>query len=105
MKRLLLLAATMSSVLCMTLSSCTSAEETYAPEKPAGEAVDSNYDDLARNLALAVSRSAQSSPEFRKIVKEGVLKQFDGDYDLLLSQAASLPMAPVEGVATRSAGG
>lgn len=70
-----------------------------------GEAVDSNYDELARNLALAVSRSAQASAEFRKIVQECVLAQFDGDYDLLLSQAAALPMNPVEGVATRSSEG
>lgn len=89
----------------MILSSCSSPEEPCAPEVPVEEAVDSNYDELVRNLALAVSRSAQTSPEFRKIVKECVLAQFDGDYDLLLSQAAALPMNPVEGVATRSSEG
>lgn len=89
----------------MIFCSCTVPKEACAPEEPVSEAADSNYDDLARNLALAVSRSAQTSPEFRKIVKECVLAQFDGDYDLLLSQAAALPMNPVEGVATRSSEG
>ncbi len=46
---------------------------------------DSAFDKDMSNFALAVSRSLSNSKEFRNIVKEEASKQFDGDYDILLS--------------------
>lgn len=64
--------------------------------------VTDSYDYYAENLGMAVHKAIADSPQARQLIKEEVMKKFDGDYDLLLSNAVSLQ---VDGDAmTRSSG-
>lgn len=89
--------------LAYALSGCVKTTETTAPETTnemqalTGE----EYDKMLDDFAFAVSNAAQNSAEFRELVKTEVVKQFDGDYDLLLSQAFPMSIKPSADIATR----
>ncbi len=103
MKKNLLIVAS----LLMTLTNLYSCNDMKCeiPEQTERKYADSNvYDELVGNLALAVNKAVVNSPDFRKLVKEQVMLQFDGDYDMLLQTAAPMTITPVQGAVTRSSG-
>ena len=50
------------------------------------------YNHDFKNLALAVSNAMKSNLEFRRIIKQEVLLQFDGDYNVLLSKIKEIEL-------------
>ena len=69
-------------------------------------AVTMDYDEVMGNLALSVSRAMCGNTEFRQLIHENALEQFDGDYDVLLKHVADdTVLADDETVVTRSADG
>lgn len=104
-KRLLIaLLLTFSIGHLFFLQSCSAEldQPEITPKTPSARLDPQQYDELVGDLAVAVSNAARNSAEFRQLVKNEVLQQFDGDYDLLLSRAATLQITPVDGIATRS---
>lgn len=70
------------------LWSCRDSEETAPPSFSNGTPMDA----LVGDLATAVNLAVRESPQFRELLRTEVVKQFDGDYDLLLFQAVSLEL-------------
>jgi len=58
-----------------------------------------------RGIAYAVSRAIVDNDEFRRLVKSDALKQFDGDYDILVSDISSKRIPASNGLATKSVDG
>lgn len=101
-----MLKKTISFAACtfIALASCNSIDpiEDGSETDDIKSTVTDNYDYYAENLGMAVHKAIADSPQARQLIKDEVMKQFDGDYDLLLSNAVSLQ---VDGDAmTRSAG-
>lgn len=99
MKFILLLLMSLS----LLLGGCSKAELNLESDKSEEmERQCAQYDQLSTNLAASISRSLQQSPEFRQLIKTEALKQFDGDYDVLLSQIVDVKIPVVSGVTTRA---
>ena len=65
-----------------------------------------DYDDIMGQFALSVNQAMRENAEFRQLVHEHSLEQFDGDYDVLLKHVADEPITVEdETVVTRSADG
>lgn len=75
------------------LFSCTADKEDAAVRVEPLPTVEYSQDLLVGDFAEALSRAVRESAEFRSLIKENVMMQFDGDYDLLLSQAADMTLA------------
>lgn len=65
--------------------------------------MENEYDIRVHDFALALNRAISSNSDFRKLIKSEVLKQFDGDYDLLLSHSMELEVNPSKEMFTKSA--
>lgn len=68
-----------------TLASCS--RENLEPEMPQTSTTVSaeRYDEDVKNLAIAVNKAINENPSFRRFIKDEVMKQLDGDYDMILS--------------------
>lgn len=58
---------------------------------------DTEYNEMMKSVAIAVSESMNESPEFRRLLKIEALKMFDGDYDILLSKISNVEISRNEG--------
>lgn len=70
--------------------SCTADKENAVVRHEPLPAVEYNQDLLVGDFAEALSGAIRENAAFRTLIKENVMLQFDGDYDLLLSQAADM---------------
>ncbi|HIW98281.1 MAG TPA: hypothetical protein H9866_07330 [Candidatus Tidjanibacter gallistercoris] len=85
--------------------SCTADKENAVVRHEPLPAVEYNQDLLVGDFAEALSGAIRENAAFRTLIKENVMLQFDGDYDLLLSQAADLVVEDaVTANGTRSGG-
>lgn len=105
-KHIIMLKKTISFAACafIALASCNSIDpiEDGSETDDIKSTVTDNYDYYAENLGMAVHKAIADSPQARQLIKDEVMKKFDGDYDLLLSNAVSIQL---DGDAmTRSAG-
>lgn len=101
MKKILFIA------LCAFLFACNKNDEndlTYNRNTDSKELLTRSldYDQTVKNLAVAVSEAMISSIEFRNLIKSDALKQFDGDYDVLLSNMVAIQIPSDENGVTRS---
>lgn len=77
-------------------TACESSNEVISPEQEpviVGELFEKNeYNSDMKDFALAVSDAMKKSKDFRNLIKQEALVQFDGDYDVLLSRIMDKPV-------------
>lgn len=79
------------SIFLLSIAACTEKSETIDMEIPSANLSVEEKNDLIRSYAQILS-SAVSDPEIRLVIKKEVAKQFDGDYDVLLSSFHAVEM-------------
>ena len=76
----------------------------YSLAEPTSNA-SSDYNETVRDLALALAKSLNESPELGQIIKEEVMLMYDDDYDVLLSTLADRKLTAPNSIQTRSKDG
>ncbi len=86
--------------ILLSIFSCTKVEqETILPQDTMIENV---YDAQVYDLAKAINLAINNNSDFRNLIKDEVLKQFDGDYDLLMTTAFEKKVSPSQDILTKS---
>lgn len=93
----------MVSVSTILLMSCTKERENLSSQNEVTNHIENEYDIRVHDFAIALNKAIASNSDFRKLIKSEVLKQFDGDYDLLLSHSMKLEVNPSNDVITKTA--
>lgn len=87
--------------ILLVFISCTN-EHITPSQSESDSYVDNKYDTRVMDFAEALNRAVSENSDMRKLIKQEVLKQFDGDYDLLLKDALAKSVKPSESVITKS---
>lgn len=58
---------------------------------------DTEYNEMMKSIAVAVSETMVESSEFRHLLKTEALKMFDGDYDILLTKISNVEISRNDG--------
>ena len=90
------------SISIILLMSCSKEREIISSPIEEEFLMENEYDIRVHDFALALNRAISSNSDFRKLIKSEVLKQFDGDYDLLLSHSMELEVNPSKEMFTKS---
>lgn len=86
--------------ILLSIFSCTKVEqETILTQDTMIENV---YDAQVYELAKAINLAINNNGDFRNLIKDEVLKQFDGDYDLLMTTAFEKKVSPSQDILTKS---
>ena len=85
-------------VLLLSIVSCSKeSQEQIIPESKNYSLVDAHHglserDAQVGQIALALTKASDSNVSLRKLIGEKALKQFDGDYDVLMTQLVNEPI-------------
>lgn len=97
MKRIIFI---VSICLYCIITSCSEIEQISVPQFT--EEFTNEYDMRAYDFAVALNKAISENEDLRNFIKNEVVKQFDGDYDLLLSHAFNQNVRPSDIFVTKS---
>ena len=89
-----------SLAILLSIISCTNS--ILDDVQPQDYLVKDTYDLQTQELAKVINLAINNNPAFRNLIKDEVLKQFDGDYDLLMTTAFEKKISPSEDIITKS---
>ena len=92
----------MISISIILLMACIKEGENVFSQTEEVVLLENEYDIRVHDFAVALNKAIASNEDFRKLIKKEVLKQFDGDFDLLLSHSMTLEVEPSEDMKTKN---
>ena len=90
------------AVIILVSYSCTKEIQTVTSQPVKEVPVLSEYDVKMEYFAKALNMAIVENPDFRKLIKSELTKQFDGDYDMLMLNSLNLDLHPSETLVTKS---
>lgn len=89
-------------MILMSIWSCNDISPDITLDISDVQVYETEYDVQVQELAQVVNLAIRNSTSFRNLIKEEVLKQFDGDYDLLVTTALDKRVEAPEDMVTKS---
>lgn len=86
----------------LTLFSCNKISVEDIPSSAQNILENSTYDEYALEFAKAINVAINNHDDFRSLIKDEVMKQFDGDYDLLVKTAFDKTVAASHDMITKN---